>query len=86
MKQISPTWGAVVPLMVYAIATSTESETGAAAVAELQRMADTLDAINSRVPVLLELLGEARDCIIDEEPADALENLRRVRVLLDGDA
>jgi hypothetical protein len=81
----APTWAGVLPLLIYTIATSTESDEGAEAVAQLQRLSDALDAWNARVPVLLEMLSEARECIMDEEPAAALENIKRARLLVAGD-
>lgn len=85
-QSIAPAWGAVVPMMVYAIATSTESETGAAAIAELQRMADILDAWNKRAPLLLELLHEARDAARDEDFRIAEENILRALALVGGES
>ena len=82
---ITPTWAGVLPLLVYTIATSSESDEGAESVAQLQRLADALDEWNARVPVLLEMLHEARDATRDEEYRIAEENILRALALLAGD-
>lgn len=81
----APTWAGVLPLLVYTIATATESDEGAESVAQLQRLADALDAWNARVPVLREMLHEARDAVRDEDYRIAEENILRALALIAGD-
>lgn len=86
MQTLNPTWCGVLPLLIYTIATSTESTAGATAVEELQRAAEALDAWNKRAPVLRELLREACECIDDDEYAIARENVRRALNLLESES
>lgn len=86
MQTLNPTWCGVLPLLIYTVATSTESTAGEAAIAELQRAAEALDAWNARSCALRELLNEARECIDDDEYQTARENIRRALALLEGDA
>jgi hypothetical protein len=81
----APTWAGVLPLLIYTIATSSESDAGAEAVAQLQRLSDALDAWNARVPVLLGVLHEALDATRDEEHRMASENILRALALVAGD-
>ena len=86
MKTLNPTWCGVLPMLIYAIATSTESTTGATAVEELQRAAEALDAWNIRAGELVNLLNEARNCIDDDEYKTAREHIRRALYLLEGES
>ena len=82
---ITPTGAGMLPLLVYTITEDTGAAEATEAVAQLQRLADALDEWNARVPVLLEMLHEARDAVRDEDYRIAEENILRALALLAGD-
>lgn len=86
MQTLNPTWCGVLPLLIYTIATSTESTAGETATAELRRAAEALDAWNERAPLLRSLLLEIRECLHDEEYAIARAGVLRAIELLDGES
>jgi hypothetical protein len=81
-KQILPSWRAVLPLLLHSVHMQGADSPGGR---ELARLAAFADEWNDTAPALLEMLAEARDCIMDEEPAAALENIMRARLLVEGD-
>ena len=86
MKTLNPTWCGVLPLLIYTIATSSESTAGEAAVAELQRAAEALDAWNELAPLLRSLMREIRECLDDEEYAIARAGVLRAIELLESES
>lgn len=81
-KQIIPSWRAVLPLLLHSVQIQGADSSGAR---EIARLAEFADQWNDTAPALLEMLAEARDCILDEEPANALNDIMRARLLVEGD-
>ena len=82
MKPLTPSWRAMLPLLLHSVHIQGADSPGGR---ELARLAEFADQWNDAAPALLEMLAEARDCIMDEEPAAALENIMRARLLVEGD-
>ena len=72
----------MLPLLLHSVHIQGADSPGAR---ELARLAEFADEWNDTAPALVEMLAEARDCILDEEPACALNDIMRARLLVEGD-